>query len=104
MVAISNLRGLDELIECRDDYREGRPHIAGTGISVGRIGVLHTLDGLTADEIAEEMGITPEQTYAALAYYLRNQETIDADLRAQYEETARIAIDHRAPRRGEADA
>ena len=91
MVAISNLRGLDELIECREDYREGRPHIAGTGISVGRIGVLYTIDGLAADEIAEELSLAPGQVHAALAYYLQNQEAIDADLKAQDEETHRIA-------------
>lgn len=85
MVAISNLRGLDELIECREDYREGRPHIAGTGVSVGRIGVLYSNEGMSADEIANAMGITREQAYAALAYYLRNKEAIDVDLKAQDE-------------------
>ncbi len=93
MVAISNLRGLDELIECREDYREGRPHIAGTGISVGRIGVLYSNEGMSADEIADAMSITREQTHAALAFYLLNQEAIDADLKAQDEEYDRLAIE-----------
>lgn len=103
MVAISNLRGLDELIECREDYREGRPHIAGTGVSVGRVGVLYTVDGLTADAIADEMGVTREQAYAALAYYLRNQEAIDADLVAQDEASQRIAAEHYAGHGGRAE-
>ncbi len=91
MVAISNLRGLDELIECRDDYRDGRPHIAGTGVSVGRIGVLYSNEGMSADEIADAMSITREQAYAALAYYLRNREAIDADLKAQDERYDELA-------------
>lgn len=82
MDAIEGLRGVDDLIECRPDYREGRPHIAGTGVSVGRVGVLYTMERLTIDEIADALRLTSEQAHAAVAYYLRNRDLIDADLRA----------------------
>ena len=91
MAAIEGLRGVDELIECRPDYREGRPHIAGTGVSVGRVGVLYAIEGLAIDEIADALRLTTEQVHAAVAYYLHNRELIDADLAAM-EQAERDAI------------
>ena len=91
MVALPNLVGLEGIIESRPDYRDGRPYIAGTGVSVGRIGVLYKQEGMSAEEIAEDMSISVAQAHAALAYYLRNREAIDADLIAQDEEYMRLA-------------
>jgi uncharacterized protein (DUF433 family) len=66
--------------------REGRPRIAGTGVTVRRIVSWYQL-GLTPEEIARRIGhLSLAQVYAALAYYHANREEIDADLRAEEEE------------------
>jgi uncharacterized protein (DUF433 family) len=92
MAVLEGLLNAGDLIQRRPDYREGRPFIAGTGVSVGRIGVLHT-EGLSAPEIAEEMNLSLAQAHAALACYLLNKDIIDADLAAQDEEYERMAAE-----------
>ncbi len=58
----------------------GRPHIAGTSVSVMRIAGWYKL-GLTPEEIVAEIPhLTLAQVYAALAYYHANREEIDRDL------------------------
>ncbi len=70
----------------RDAIREGRPRIAGTGVTVRRIVSWYQL-GLTPEEIARRIGhLSLAQVYAALAYYHANREEIEADLRAEEEE------------------
>ena len=60
--------------------RGGRPHIAGTGVTVRRIVGWYKL-GLTAEEIAAEIShLTLAQVHAALAYYHANQEEIEQDI------------------------
>lgn len=60
--------------------RGGRPHIAGTGVTVRRIVGWYKL-GLTAEEIAAEVPhLTLAQVHAALAYYHANQEEIEQDI------------------------
>ncbi|MBI2764371.1 MAG: DUF433 domain-containing protein [Chloroflexi bacterium] len=95
MAVLEGFIDLARLIERRAGYREGRPFVAGTGVSVGRIGLLHN-EGLAAAEIADEMHLTLAQAHAALACYLLNKDLIDADLIAQDEETLRIADAHYA--------
>ena len=68
----------------------GRPHLAGTGVTVRRIVVWHRT-GLSPEEIADTVGhLSLAQIYAALAYYHLNQAEIDADLIEEAQETARI--------------
>ena len=93
VAAIEGLVGIGDLIETREDYREGRPYIAGTGVSVGRIGVLWR-EGLTAEQIADEKYLSLTQVHAALAYYLANRAKIDADVEAQDAETDRVAEEY----------
>ena len=93
MATIEGLVGIGDLIETREDYREGRPYIAGTGVSVGRIGVLWR-EGRTPEQIASDVfdgHLTLAQVYAALAYYMKNRALIDADLERQDEATDRAA-------------
>jgi uncharacterized protein (DUF433 family) len=98
MTAMTGLVGIGDMIESRPDYREGRPYIAGTGVSVGRIGVLLNA-GLSAEQMVEDMqGLSLAQVHAALAYYLANREKIDADLQAQDEEYVRAAKAQKAAR------
>jgi uncharacterized protein (DUF433 family) len=61
----------------------GRPCIAGTGISVGAIGLLWQ-EPLTPQEIVAAVypHLTLAQVYAALAFYHLNREAIDAEIEA----------------------
>ncbi|MEO0458898.1 MAG: DUF433 domain-containing protein [Cyanobacteria bacterium P01_A01_bin.114] len=69
----------------------GRPHIAGTRMSVQRIAAWYK-KGLTAEEIAERATTaTLAQVYAALTYYHANREEIETYLlqeKAEYELSA----------------
>lgn len=60
--------GIGTFIDQREGYRGGRPFIVGTGVTVDRISVLHRIDGLTPEEIGEEMRLTPPQVMAALTF------------------------------------
>lgn len=90
---MEGLKGIGDLISSRPDYREGRPHITGTGVSVGRIGILW-FEGRTPEETADDYDLTLPQVYAALACYHLNRELIDEDLRLQDEEYFRLAAAH----------
>jgi len=80
--------------------REGRPRIAGTGVTVRRIVSWYQL-GLTPEEIARRIGhLSLAQIYAALAYYHANREEIDADLKAEEEEAEALERSHLAQVRG----
>ena len=59
---------------------EGRPRIAGTGVTVRRIVGWYKL-GLSPEEIADRIGhLSLAQVHAALAYYHANREEIEQDL------------------------
>ena len=68
------------LIERSPEIHEGRPCIAGTGVSVMRIAGWSNL-GLIPEEIAAKIDhLTLAQIHAALAYYHANREEIDSDI------------------------
>ena len=74
---------IGQFIYSRPDFRDGRPHIAGSGMSVRAVAAYYNL-GSSADEIAADFPHIPRShIYAALAYYFANQEAIDADLAAE---------------------
>jgi uncharacterized protein (DUF433 family) len=84
------------LIVRDQEIREGRPRIAGTGVTVRRIVSWYQL-GLAPEEIARRIGhLSLAQVYAALAYYHANREEIDADLKAEEEETEALERSHLA--------
>ena len=60
----------------------GQPRIAGHRIKVAHVAIWHERMGLSADEIADQYGLSLSQVYAALAYYYDNREEIDAAIRA----------------------
>ena len=61
----------------------GRPHIAGTGVTVQRVVVWYKM-GLTPEEIAERIGhLTLAQVYGALTYYHANRDAIETDIEAE---------------------
>ena len=71
------------LIERSPEIRNGRPCIAGTGVTVRRIAGWHNL-GLTPEEIAAKVEhLTLAQIHAALAYYHANRDEIDSDIAAE---------------------
>ena len=75
------------------DIRGGRPHVAGTGITVMRIAGWYKL-GYTPEKIAEQIRLSLAQVYAALAYYHANREAIDADLEVEAAEYDRLMHEH----------
>ncbi|MCW5851711.1 MAG: DUF433 domain-containing protein [Anaerolineae bacterium] len=71
------------LITRSPNIRRGRPHIAGTGVTVRRIATWYKM-GLSPEEIADEIPhLTLAQVYAALTYYHANRDEIEADLAAE---------------------
>ncbi len=62
----------------------GRPCIAGTRIRVTDIVTAVQLE-YSQDEIADDFDLSPEQVDAALLYYERNQDALDADMKRQDE-------------------
>ncbi len=70
------------LITSSPHIRGGRPHIAGTGVTVLRIVGWYKL-GWRPEEIAERIGhLSLAQVHAALAYYHANQGEIEASIAA----------------------
>jgi uncharacterized protein (DUF433 family) len=88
------------LITQSPDVRGGRPHVAGTGMTVMRIAGWYKL-GLSPEEIAEQIRLSLAQVYAALAYYHANREAIEADLEAEAVLYDRLAEEHRLKRQPE---
>ena len=81
------------LITQTPGVRGGRPHVAGTGMTVMRIAGWHKL-GYSPEEIARKIRLSLAQIHAALAYYHANQEAIDADLDHETAEYDRLAQEH----------
>lgn len=87
------------LLASDPDIKGGRPHIAGTRITVHRIATWYK-QGYTPEQIADEYEhLTLAQVYAALAYYHANQTQIEGELAADDAEVERLEQDHyRAPK------
>ena len=86
---------IGSLISQRPEIGRGRPCIAGTGVSVRRIAVLHNA-GEMPEEIARNLGcLSLAQVHAALAYYYANKTEIDADLEAEEREYDTLAQQYR---------
>jgi len=71
---------LNSLLVSRPGYRQGRPCLRGTGITVHAVAAAHLM-GLSSEEIcAQNPDLDPSLFHAALAYYFANREGIEADL------------------------
>lgn len=80
----------------RSSEKGGRPHIAGTGVTVQRIAGWFRM-GFTAEEIASKMPhLSMEQVYAALAYYFANRAEIEALLGQEEATYDRLAAEAKA--------
>ena len=86
---------IGSLISRRPGLHGGRPCIAGTGVTVRRIAVLHNM-GEIPEEIVRNFGhLSLAQVHAALAYYYANKAEIDADLEAEEREYDDLAQQYR---------
>ena len=86
---------IGQLISRDPQFRDGKPCIAGTGVSVRRI-VGWYKQGLSPEEIADEYPhLSLAQVYAALAYYHANYEGMEKDIRAEEQEEERLLAEHR---------
>ncbi len=85
---------LDSLLVSRPGYREGRPCLRGTGLTVHSVAAAYLL-GYSAEEIcAQNPDLDPSLFYAALAYYFANRERIDAELEQDRVEGERLAAEY----------
>jgi uncharacterized protein (DUF433 family) len=94
-MVIMTLSAIDRLIAPRAD-KEGRPYVAGTGISVARFGAL-VAEGLTPQQMYDEVfdgALSLAQIHAALACYYENRAAIDAWTEEQDAEHDRQAALH----------
>lgn len=73
------------LIYARPDLHSGKPCLAGTGITVQTIAVMHR-QGMGVDDFREEFpDLDVSLFYAALAYYFANRAQIESELAADEE-------------------
>ena len=92
--AMATVIDIGTLISRRPGYHGGRPCVAGSGVTVRRIAVLHN-KGETPEEIAADYtNLSLAQVHAALAYYYANKAEIDADLEAEEREYDALAEQH----------
>jgi len=71
---------LDRHIERTPDVRNGRPHIAGTRITVADVALMHLRLNHALPEIAGRFDLPPADVYAAMAWYYDHRAEIDADI------------------------
>ena len=71
---------IDSLLTSSPEIRDGRPCIAGTGITVHRIAILHNLGHSPEDIVRRYEHLTTAGVHAALAYYFANKQEIDAEI------------------------
>lgn len=81
---------IESLLTSSTEIRDGRPCIAGTGISVHRIAILHNL-GHSPEEITRKYEhLTTAGVHAALAYYFANKQEVDAEIADDEADAKRI--------------
>jgi uncharacterized protein (DUF433 family) len=91
---MTSVTDIGSLISRSPGLHGGRPCIAGTGVTVRRIAVLHNL-GEAPEKIAASFGhLSLAQVHAALAYYYSNKSEIDADLQAEERNYEALAEQH----------
>lgn len=89
---------LNSLLTSTPEIRHGRICIAGTGITVHRIAILHNLGHSPEDIVRKYEHLTIAGVHAALAYYFANKEEVDAENAADEAEAACIEkefLDHK---------
>lgn len=81
---------ISSLLTSNPQIRHGRPCIAGTGIAVHRIAILHNL-GHSPEEISRKYEhLTIAGVHAALAYYYANRQEVDRQIATDEADAERI--------------
>jgi uncharacterized protein (DUF433 family) len=79
---MATVTDIGTFIESTPEIRDGRPCIAGTGVTVHRIAIW-SLQGFNPEQIVEQIDhLDLAQVHAALTYYHANREQIDSEIEA----------------------
>jgi uncharacterized protein (DUF433 family) len=73
---------LNHHVEITPGVRGGRPHIAGTRLTVADTAIMHLRLGLPLEEIAGRYDLDLASLYAAMAYYYDHRAEIDESVAA----------------------
>ena len=71
---------LDRHIEITPEVRSGRPRIAGRGITVADIVLMHQRLSIPLEEIAGKYDLPLAAIYAAMSYYYDHKREIDQSI------------------------
>ena len=74
------LKILDRHIKVIPGVRGGKPHIAGTRITVADIVLMHLRLGQSLEEIAGKYDLSFAGVYAAMSFYHDHRQEIDASI------------------------
>ena len=84
---------LSTLLVSKPGYRQGRPCLRGTGITVHNVAGYYRAGHTTEEFCADNPDLDPSLFFAAVAYYLANRERIDAELDADTELEKQLAAE-----------
>ena len=91
---MATVSDIGQLISIDPQFREGRPCIAGTGVSVFRIIIWYKM-GLSPQEIADKYGhLSLAQVHAAITYYYANYDEMEREIQAVQDEEQRLYEEH----------
>ena len=82
---------LSSLLVSKPGYRQGRPCLRGTGITVHNVAGYYRAGHTTEEFCASNPTLDPSLFFAAVAYYLANREQIDAEIDADIEFEKQLA-------------
>lgn len=92
---MATVTDIGSLIYRRPGLHGGRPCIAGTGVTVRRIAVLHNMGEAPEEIVGKFDRLSLAQVHAALAYYYANKDEIDGDLEVEERNYEALAEKHR---------
>jgi uncharacterized protein (DUF433 family) len=76
----STVVDIGSLLVVDPGYRQGRPCLRGTGITVHNVAGHHNMGVTVAEMVESNPDLSPALFHAALAYYFANKERIDAEI------------------------
>jgi len=82
---------LSSLLVSKSGYRQGRPCLRGTGITVHNVAGYYRAGHTTEEFCASNPTLDPSLFFAAVAYYLANREQVDAEIDADIEFEKQLA-------------
>ncbi|MBI5949143.1 MAG: DUF433 domain-containing protein [Chloroflexi bacterium] len=85
---------IGSLLVVKKGFRQGRPCLRGTGITVHSVAAAHLM-GYSGEEIcAQNPDLDPSLFHAALAYYFANRKRVEAELSSDDRAGAEMAARH----------